>query len=90
VAAALLVGASSEQQILADYTSMKTKIPAEFRAELKAKHLIEQNAPTPPHQAENRDVGVRPNPLQRAESHISIKGLGTRFGTEDGAFTSGR
>jgi D-threo-aldose 1-dehydrogenase len=47
VAAALLVGASSEQQILADYTSMKTKIPAEFWAELKAKHLIEQNAPTP-------------------------------------------
>jgi D-threo-aldose 1-dehydrogenase len=47
VAAALIVGASSEQQILADYTSMQTKIPAEFWAELKAKQLIEQNAPTP-------------------------------------------
>ncbi len=47
VAAALVVGASSEQQILADYTSMQTKIPAEFWAELKAKQLIEQNAPTP-------------------------------------------
>jgi len=47
VAAALVVGASSEQQILADYTSMQTKIPAEFWAELKAHQLIEQNAPTP-------------------------------------------
>jgi D-threo-aldose 1-dehydrogenase len=47
VAAALVVGASSEQQILADYTSMQTKIPAEFWAELKAERLIEGNAPTP-------------------------------------------
>jgi D-threo-aldose 1-dehydrogenase len=48
VAAALVVGASSEQQILADYTSMQTKIPTEFWAELKAEKLIEENAPTPP------------------------------------------
>jgi D-threo-aldose 1-dehydrogenase len=47
VAAALVVGASSEQQILADYTSMQTKIPAEFWVELKAQNLIEQNAPVP-------------------------------------------
>src|SRR6266478_4345444 len=47
VAAALIVGASSEQQILADYTSMQTKIQAEFWAELKAQQLIQQNAPTP-------------------------------------------
>jgi D-threo-aldose 1-dehydrogenase len=47
VAAALIVGASSEQQILADYTSMQTKIPAEFWAELKAQKLIEPDAPTP-------------------------------------------
>jgi D-threo-aldose 1-dehydrogenase len=47
VAAALVVGASSEQQILADYTSIQTKIPAEFWAELKAQNLIEQNAPIP-------------------------------------------
>jgi D-threo-aldose 1-dehydrogenase len=47
VAAALVVGASSEQQILADYSSMQTKIPAEFWAGLKAQKLIEQNAPTP-------------------------------------------
>jgi D-threo-aldose 1-dehydrogenase len=46
-AAALVVGASSEQQILADYTSMQTKIPAEFWAELKAQNLIEPNAPVP-------------------------------------------
>jgi D-threo-aldose 1-dehydrogenase len=47
VAAALVVGASSERQILADYTSMQTKVPAEFWADLKAKNLIEQNAPVP-------------------------------------------
>jgi D-threo-aldose 1-dehydrogenase len=47
VAAALVVGASGEQQILADYSSMQTKIPAEFWAGLKAQKLIEQNAPTP-------------------------------------------
>jgi D-threo-aldose 1-dehydrogenase len=47
VAAALVVGVSREQQILEDYTSMHTKIPAEFWAELKTQNLIEQNAPTP-------------------------------------------
>jgi D-threo-aldose 1-dehydrogenase len=40
-------GCRSEQQILADYTSMQTKIPAEFWADLKAQNLIEQNAPVP-------------------------------------------
>jgi D-threo-aldose 1-dehydrogenase len=47
IAAALVVGASSEQQILADFTSMQTKIPAQFWAELKDQNLIEQNAPVP-------------------------------------------
>src|SRR6202041_3546448 len=47
IAAALVIGASSEQQILADYTSMQTRIPASFWAELKAQNLIEQNAPVP-------------------------------------------
>jgi len=47
VAAALVVGASSEQQILADYTSVQTKIPSEFWADLKAQNLIEQDAPVP-------------------------------------------
>jgi D-threo-aldose 1-dehydrogenase len=47
VAAALVVGVSRERQILEDYTSMQTKIPAEFWADLKSQNLIEQNAPTP-------------------------------------------
>lgn len=47
VASALVVGCRTEQQILADYTSMQTKIPAEFWAELKAQNLVERNAPVP-------------------------------------------
>jgi D-threo-aldose 1-dehydrogenase len=47
VASALVVGCRNEQQILADYTSMQTKIPSEFWADLKAQSLIEQNAPVP-------------------------------------------
>jgi D-threo-aldose 1-dehydrogenase len=47
VVAALVVGCRSEQQIIEDYTSMHTKIPGEFWAELKAQNLIEQNAPVP-------------------------------------------
>jgi D-threo-aldose 1-dehydrogenase len=47
VASALVVGCRTEQQILADYTSLQTKIPAEFWADLKAQYLIEQNAPVP-------------------------------------------
>jgi D-threo-aldose 1-dehydrogenase len=47
VAAALIVGVSREHQILEDYTSMQTRIPAEFWADLKSQNLIEQNAPTP-------------------------------------------
>jgi D-threo-aldose 1-dehydrogenase len=47
VAAALVVGVSKERQILEDYTSMQTKIPAEFWADLKSQNLIEQNAPIP-------------------------------------------
>ena len=45
VVAALVVGCRSEQQIIEDYTSMQTKIPAEFWLELKGQNLIEQNAP---------------------------------------------
>jgi D-threo-aldose 1-dehydrogenase len=47
LAAALVVGCRSEQQILADYTSMQTKIPTEFWVDLKTQNLIEQNAPVP-------------------------------------------
>ena len=47
VAAALIVGARSEEQVLADVTSMQATIPPDFWAELKRQKLIEQNAPTP-------------------------------------------
>ena len=47
IASALVVGAASEQQIVADYSSMQVKIPAEFWAELKERKLIEQDAPVP-------------------------------------------
>lgn len=44
---ALLVGASSEKQILEDYTSMQVKIPPDFWAELKTQKLLAENAPVP-------------------------------------------
>jgi D-threo-aldose 1-dehydrogenase len=47
VAAALIVGARSEEQVLANVTSMQAKIPPGFWVELKRQKLIEQNAPTP-------------------------------------------
>ena len=47
VAAALIVGARSEEQVLANVTSMQAKIPPEFWVELKQQGLIAQNAPTP-------------------------------------------
>jgi D-threo-aldose 1-dehydrogenase len=47
VAAALIIGARSEEQVLANVTSMQTTIPPDFWAELKKQKLIEQNAPTP-------------------------------------------
>ncbi|HKC02330.1 MAG TPA: aldo/keto reductase, partial [Sphingomicrobium sp.] len=47
VAAALIVGAASPGQILANVTSMNTKIPADFWDELKSEGLIEWDAPVP-------------------------------------------
>ncbi|MDB5698093.1 MAG: L-fucose dehydrogenase [Alphaproteobacteria bacterium] len=47
LAAALIVGASSADHILADVTAMNTKIPSAFWNELKAKGIIEQAAPVP-------------------------------------------
>jgi D-threo-aldose 1-dehydrogenase len=47
VAAALIVGAHTEAQVLANVTSMQATIPSEFWAELKRQTLIERNAPTP-------------------------------------------
>lgn len=52
VAAALIVGASSADHILADVTSMKTKVPSAFWEDLKAKGLIEQGAPVPQEELE--------------------------------------
>jgi len=48
VVSALLVGAASAEQIVADYSAMQAGNPAEFWAELKARRLIEVSAPTPP------------------------------------------
>jgi len=42
-----VVGAASEQQIVADYSSMQVRILAEFWADLKGRKLIEQDAPVP-------------------------------------------
>ena len=47
VAVALIVGAHTEAQVLANVSSMQSTIPPEFWAELKRQNLIEQNAPTP-------------------------------------------
>ncbi|MEP9378713.1 aldo/keto reductase [Aquabacter sp. CN5-332] len=47
VASALVVGAGSARQIVEDYTSMQTKTPADFWAELKAEGLIHAQASTP-------------------------------------------
>jgi D-threo-aldose 1-dehydrogenase len=47
VAAALIVGAHTEEQVLANVTSMQAMIPPEFWAELKRQKLIEESAPTP-------------------------------------------
>jgi D-threo-aldose 1-dehydrogenase len=47
LAAALIVRAGSGAQIVADYTSMQVKIPADFWTALKQRKLIEADAPTP-------------------------------------------
>jgi D-threo-aldose 1-dehydrogenase len=48
VAAALVVGCSNPQEVLADYTSLSTKVPAQFWSELRTEGLIESDAPVPP------------------------------------------
>ena len=45
---ALVVGAASAAQIVADVTAMQAKVPDAFWEELKASGLIEAGAPTPP------------------------------------------
>jgi D-threo-aldose 1-dehydrogenase len=48
VAAALVVGCSNPEQVLADYTSLKTRIPHAFWLDLRAEGLIENDAAVPP------------------------------------------
>jgi D-threo-aldose 1-dehydrogenase len=47
VAAALIVGAGSPAQVLANVTAIKTKIPLDFWQELKSAGLIDEAAPIP-------------------------------------------
>jgi D-threo-aldose 1-dehydrogenase len=47
VVAALVVGCANPQQVLADYTSLETKVPQAFWADLRSERLIEDDAPVP-------------------------------------------
>ena len=47
VVAALIVGCSNAGQVLADYTSVQTKLPAAFWSDLRSEELIESNAAVP-------------------------------------------
>ncbi|MGA2760473.1 MAG: aldo/keto reductase [Candidatus Cybelea sp.] len=47
VAAALVVGCANPQQVLADYTSLKTNVPDAFWSDLRSERLIENDAPVP-------------------------------------------
>ena len=47
VAVALVVGCSNPGQVLADYTSLKTRIPGAFWLDLRSEKLIESNAAIP-------------------------------------------
>jgi D-threo-aldose 1-dehydrogenase len=47
VAASLIVGARTADQILADVSAFRTPIPGAFWVDLRANGLIEQEAPTP-------------------------------------------
>lgn len=47
VAVSLVVGCANPQQVLADYSSLETEIPAEFWAGLRSEGLIESDAPLP-------------------------------------------
>jgi D-threo-aldose 1-dehydrogenase len=47
VAIALVVGCSSPQQVLADYTSLETRTPAAFWSDLQSEGLIEGEAAVP-------------------------------------------
>ncbi len=55
VAASLVVGCANPQQVLADYTSLKTKIPEMFWSDLRSEGLISMDAPIP---QENREEAL--------------------------------
>jgi D-threo-aldose 1-dehydrogenase len=48
VAAALVVGCANPEQVLADYTSLKTRIPRAFWSDLRSEGLIANDAAVPP------------------------------------------
>jgi D-threo-aldose 1-dehydrogenase len=48
VVSALVVGCGTPQQVLADYTSLKTRVPREFWSNLRSEDLIERDAAVPP------------------------------------------
>ena len=54
VAVALVVGCSNPQQVLADYTSLKTEIPEMFWSDLRSEGLIENDAAVPPEDVTNK------------------------------------
>jgi D-threo-aldose 1-dehydrogenase len=47
IAAALVVGCANHHQVLADYTSLATRIPQAFWSDLRSEGLIENDAPVP-------------------------------------------
>jgi D-threo-aldose 1-dehydrogenase len=47
VVAALVVGCANPQQVLADYTSLKTNVPHDFWSDLRSEGLIENDAAAP-------------------------------------------
>lgn len=47
VAVALVVGARSDRQIIEDWNSLQTKVPAEFWNDLRSQGLIEPGAAVP-------------------------------------------
>ncbi len=47
VAASVVVGCANPQQVLADYTSLSTKVPGAFWSDLRSKGLIASDAPIP-------------------------------------------
>ncbi len=56
VAVALVVGCANPQQVLADYTSLETRIPAAFWLDLRSEGLIESDAPVPAEDRSGSDV----------------------------------